>query len=485
MESIKHGVFVNEQATAVKAPQRMTSGIQLVVGTAPVHLTENPEAAVNVPILCENLNDAKKAIGYSKEDMETFTLCQSVFWNFEVFGVMPITFVNVLNPEKHNKDITATEVTVTNGQAVLKEKSMIRSSIRVLDGETELVSGTDYITSYNDEGYLLVTLLNEESGTERTKVTVSGKCLAPEKVTYEDIIGGYDSETGQESGLQLIRRVYPMFGLTAATILAPGYSHIPAVGAAMQSLCEEINGTFRAECILDIDTTTCKRYDEVKQYKDSAGFSGKHAYVVWPMILKDEKILYGSANAAAVTQYSDYKNGGIPNVSPSNQFANVDGTVLADGTEVYLDFEQAGAVNAAGVATFANVNGWKLWGNYTAAYPECADPEDKFFAVRRFFTWHGNRFITDFLVKCDNPSNEKLIESIVDEENVICNGYVSAGACAGAGIEIDTEKNTSDTLGDGKLYFRQKLTPFPPAQEITSTLAYDPEALANILGGDN
>lgn len=480
---MRHGVFVDEQATAMTAPQQTDSGIQFVVGTAPIHLTSNPEAAVNVPIRCEKLTEAQTRLGYRKEDMETFTLCQSMFWNFEVFGVTPVIFVNVLDPKKHNKDILSTEVKVSDKQAVLQEKDMIRTTVVVKKEETTLEAWTDYILSYDEDGYLLITLLEGGDGEEATSLTVEGKQLDPEKVTYADIIGGYDSETGKESGLQLIRRVYPMFGITAATIIAPGYSHNPAVAAVMQSLCEEINGTFRAECILDVDSKTCTKYEDVKQYKDEAGFTDKHAYAIWPMVLKDGKILYGSANAAAVIQYSDIANGGIPSVSPSNQYARVDGAVLADGTEVYLDFEQAGTVNAAGVATYANIQGWKLWGNYTAAFPDMTDPKDKFLSNRRFFTWHGNRFIRNYLVKCDNPSNPKLIESIVDEENVTCNGYVSAGICAGACIEIDTEKNTADTLADGKLYFRQKLTPYPPAQEIINTLSYDPEALMNVLSG--
>lgn len=480
---MRHGVFVDEEATVINTPRQVTSGIQFVVGTAPVHLTGKPSQTVNVPILCSKLAEASQSLGYSREDMTEFTLCQSMYWNFELFQTAPVIFVNVLDPKKHTKDITADDISVSEKQILVKQKNILLDTAKVSSSGTELKEGVDYITSFDDEGFLLVTLLDGGLGEGVDTLSVAAKQLAPEKVTYQDIIGGYDSETGKESGLQLIRRVFPMFGITAATIIAPGFSHIPAVGAVMEALCEEINGTFRAETVLDLDCTVCTKYEDVPKAKEEAGYHSEHAFVVWPMVKKGTHILYGSANVAAITQASDYANGDIPNVSPSNEAAGIDGAVLSDGTEVFLDLQQAGVVNGAGVGTYLNMQGWKLWGNYSAAYPKNTDPKDKFWCHRRFFTWHGNKFITTYLVKCDNPSNTKLIETIVDEENLTCNGYVAAGVCAGAGIELEKEKNSTETLIDGKLYFRQKLTPYPPAQEIVNTLYYDPEALTEVLSG--
>lgn len=473
-----HGVKVNELATVIKSPKIAEAGIQLVIGTAPIHLVEDPQAVVNVPVMCKDLNEAKKKLGYSKKEMEKFTLCQSMFWNFEIFRTSPVIFVNVLDPEKHAK-VFSQEVTVSKSQIVVPEKNVLRESVKVSNSGTDLKEGVDFITSFDEDGQLLIVFLKEMSGT----LSVSGKKLDPDMVTYEDVIGGYDVLTGKESGIQLIRRIYPMFGITAATIIAPGYSHIPEVAAALQAVCESINGVFSAECILDLDSDKCKRIDQVEKAKEDAGFNSIHAYVVWPMVQRDGMILYGSANAAASAQATDSKNGNIPNVSPSNKAAYISGAVLKDGTEVFLDFAQAELVNEAGVATYLNNQGWKLWGNYTAAYPNTNDPKDKFFPIRRFFSWHGNRFIKDYLVHCDDPANPKLIDTIVDEENMVCNGYVSAGVCAGAGIELNKEKNTTDSLISGKLYFKQKLTPYPPAQEIINDLMYDPEALYNELGG--
>lgn len=40
-----------EAATSVTAPVTVNSGLQIVVGTAPVNMLDDPEAAVNTPML--------------------------------------------------------------------------------------------------------------------------------------------------------------------------------------------------------------------------------------------------------------------------------------------------------------------------------------------------------------------------------------------------------------------------------------------------
>ena len=114
----------------------------------------------------------------------------------------------------------------------------------------------------------------------------------------------------------------------------------------MQSKCEHINGNFTMDCLIDVDTEKCKRYDDIQRYKEELGVSSKHAYVIWPMAKKDGKVLYGSAVVAATVEETDAANNDMPNVSPSNKLAYIDEACLADGTTVLLDMQQANAVNA-------------------------------------------------------------------------------------------------------------------------------------------
>ena len=47
----KHGVYNTEQATSLTVPIQGSAGLQVIFGTAPIHLAKDPAAAVNTPKL--------------------------------------------------------------------------------------------------------------------------------------------------------------------------------------------------------------------------------------------------------------------------------------------------------------------------------------------------------------------------------------------------------------------------------------------------
>ena len=174
-------------------------------------------------------------------------------------------------------------------------------------------------------------------------------------------------------------------------------------------------------------------------------------------------------------------NADTPNVSPSNKTLAISAACLADGTEVVLDQEQANTVNGFGVATFLNMSGFRLWGNNTAAYPGTTDPKDRWFSVRRFLSWAANSFILTYFSKVDSPANKRLIEAIVDSENVRGNGFVARGVCARYEVIYDEAENTTADLLDGKITFHQYITPYTPAEDIEDVIEFDPDALTTAL----
>ena len=206
---------------------------------------------------------------------------------------------------------------------------------------------------------------------------------------------------------------------------------------------------------------------------------------VWPCLQVGSLIFHASAIFAAMTAYTDATNDDVPNLSPSNRLIGITGTVLEDGTEVVLDQIQANAVNGCGVSTAINVNGWRTWGNNTAAYPATTDPKDRWFCCRRFFSWWGNTFILTYFQKVDNPTNARLIESIVDSENIRGNAYVAAGKCAAARIEYNEAENPITDLLNGKITFHQHLAPYVPTEDIHNILEFDTDALQSALAGGN
>ncbi len=481
----KHGVFIQEEATALTVPITGSSSVIVAIGTAPVNMAADPEAAVNQPILVQSGTEAMAALGYSN-DMKSFTLCQVMYAITNMFAVAPAVFINVLDPKKHKKALAEKQYQVNQMQAVIDQEGVLIDGLTVknADGATTLELGTDFTAEFDAAtGHLIITLIAGGKGADATTLTISGNVLDPSMVTAADIIGAYDPATGSETGAELIRQVNPKLGIVPGLIIAPGYSQIPEVGIALAAKAANINGVFKAMALLDLDTSKAKKYTDTKRVKEESGFTSAFCYPLWPCDKVGDKILAKSAVVAAMTSYQDAENDDVPNISPSNKMLGVTGQCLADGTEVYIDQDQASTVNTYGVTTAINQGGWRLWGNYTGAYPSSGDAKDIWFPVRRMFNWHGNTFIQTYFSKVDDPMNAVLVESVVDSENIRCASY-APDKWAGASIEYRREDNPDTDILAGKMTFRQAIAPYTPAQEIVNVLSYDTSLLASTIGGE-
>ena len=102
MEGYKHGIKSRENTTSYPMPTTTENAVQVIWGTSPINLAENPKQAVNRPVMVRDFKEAKKALGYS-DDWEKYTLCQSMYANSEIFTISPVIYINVLDPEKHYK----------------------------------------------------------------------------------------------------------------------------------------------------------------------------------------------------------------------------------------------------------------------------------------------------------------------------------------------------------------------------------------------
>ena len=105
-------------------------------------------------------------------------------------------------------------------------------------------------------------------------------------------------------------------------------------------------------------------------------------------------------------------------------------------------------------------------------------------AVRRFFDWDGNNFIQTYFQKVDKPGNKRLIQSIVDSQNIIGNGYVARDYCAGYRVEFRSDENPVTNLLAGHLTVHTYLAPYIPAEYIENIREYDVDALESAIGGE-
>ena len=483
--SYPHGIYVSERETSLTTPIQGTAGLQVIFGTAPVNMVDDPAAAVNQPKLCYSFAEAKAAVGYC-DDFKNYTLCQAIDASFRVFNTAPIILVNVLDPAKHKKNVAQASMALTKGQVTISEggkpvPGVIKATLAVStsSGGTNLKENEDYLVSYDADGYCTITSLKNAS-----TLHIGYDKLDPTAVNAADIVGNVGAD-GKETGLELLRTIYPKFGMTPGLISAPGWSHDATVCAALEAKCTSINGVFSCECLVDIPTDTAKLYSAVKEAKETLGADGKHTIACWPMGKVGEKVYYLSALISALLAYTDANNEDVPYRSPSNQSLGVTGLCLEDGTEVVLDQDQANTVNSYGVVTGLNANGFKAWGNNTAVYPSSTDPKDRWIACRRMFTWWGNTIIQTYFQKVDNPMNTRLIENIVDSENIRGNSFVARGYVAGATVEFNEADNPATDLLNGTIRFKVNIAPYVPAENINFILEFDTNALtSSIVGGE-
>ncbi len=478
-----HRISTEEVPTQLAVPVNGTAGLPVVVGTAPVNRAEDPQAVVNTPVVAYSFPEAERLLGYS-DDFKNYTLCQSMDACFRLFAVAPVVFINVLDPKKHKKTYNKEEIRVEARRAEILETGIFLDSLQVKDGtDTELKRDVDYIAAFTAAGGVEITLMATEKTAGIQSVKVEAEQLDPSLVGKDDVIGGYDAATGKESGLEVVRQVYPKLGLVPGLILAPGWSKDPEVAAVMAAKTEGINGVFTCEAVIDMDTANARVYTALKEAKEGLAVSSPHAILLWPRLRAGKKDYDYSAVWAAMTAYTDAENNDVPKKSPSNELLNISAAVLADGTEVLLDTSQAELVNSYGIVTAINDNGWRAWGNNTAAYPGTTDPKDRWIACRRMMSWYRNHFILTFKEKVDDPTDSRLVEAIVDSENLYLNSLTQTGDIAGGVIKFSEEENPTESILDGNIIFRTRIAFWVPAEYILNKIEFDPTILQSALGG--
>lgn len=468
-----HGIIVNERPTSIIPPITANSAIQVVIGAAPININGLSDLAE--PQLCYNYDEAVSRVGISR-NFNKWPLMQSLAATFEIYNVAPIIFINVAQKSKHTKSVKSEVCQLQNGQAILANDGVYLDSVKLKVGATALVKGTDYTAAFDTSGNTVIKIIQGEHITEQTEsLTAEYSCIDPSMVSSADIL----------DGIKRVREIYPRFNLIPGLLLAPGHSHKVEVYNALCASARSINGQFKCMAIADADCSTIASYDEVNAWKNKNSFVDNNSIIAYPAVRYGESIFHYSTILAAHMAQIDAEHEDIPYMSPSNHMCKISGLCNAAGGEIILDIEQATLLNSQGVVTAINQNGWRVWGNHTAGYPATTDVKDVFIPVRRMFLWWGNTFILTYFQKVDNPMNKRLIESIVDSENIRANGFKARGIVADAQIEFRIEENPVTDLLNGTIRFRQYLTPFTPAQTIINELEFDPNALVKALGDEN
>ncbi|MBO5032144.1 MAG: hypothetical protein J6C19_07980 [Lachnospiraceae bacterium] len=483
MTDYKHGINTTRDSDiSLEAVQ--AARVQVAVGTAPINLLEDPGSAVNVPILVKNREEVKKCFGINN-DYEKYTLMQTALASFQKLGIAPAVMINVLDPNRpeHVTAVSGEEFTLTKGSVTVEAEGILLNSLVISDAGTQGKMNQDYIAAFDGNGNVTIAVTSDGAFKNASTLTIAYTKLNPEGVTAEDIIGGV-TEDGVRTGIELADEVYSRFGVIPDIISAPKYSADPAVAAALEAKAELIGDLTNAIAVIDIESAETTKINDVKAAKDKLGAFTRWTVLCWPKVLMGGHEIYASAAVAAMLQYVSADNGGIP-TSLDNKAVPIDGVVLEGGKELHLTQMQVNNfLNAIGVVSFAYLGGWKCWGNNTAAYPECNEPNNRFIKCVMISNYLENRFKTEYLPLIGTDGRYKMVDSIVSNYNADLNALVP-DYLAGASVVFNKEENPLSDILEGHFRFHTRYADYTPTEYIENAFTWDSQILqAAFEGGE-
>ncbi len=460
------GVYARRQATKVSSPNVAEVGIPYFVGTAPTHMAAKGSRP-GAPVLCTSWDEAVEKLGYS-DDWKKYTLCETMYSYFQLYGCQPAIFCNVLDAGKGEmtEAVDAADHDVTAHKVELAAE-MLLTGLTVKNGETALTAGVDYMTYYTETA-LVLELLEDGAHYGAEKLNISGKKVKPEAVTNGDIAEGVDA----------VDLCMTTVGVVPELICAPRWSGDNVVAAVMATKAESISGLFDGRAVIDIPAKAggVTSYDQLSAYKSANGLTDPRMIVCWPMVKLGERAFHLSNQLCALMATVDAGNGGIPYESPSNKNLKMDGLILEDGTPVDLTWPQVDLIAGDwGVVTAVNFvdMGWVAKGNYSASFPGDTDVANKFIPVSRMMDFIGNTAVRTFWPKLDKPMNTPLILAIAATMNDWLDALWAGGYLNGARVELLTDENALSNLMEGIITFHVYNAPPVPAQKINFLLEYD------------
>jgi len=484
----KHGVSWSDVPTSVISPVEALPGVNVVFGSAPLHLVMNGRDALNKPNIFNRYEDAVAALGFSN-DWARYDICEHMDALFVEFGMYPVIYVPCNDPEDGATPISPLTVTLVNGQVdTLKELLAWTVVVKDQTGTTTYELGTDYLLSLSNTNTWVITRVSTGNiPADNSQLKVEGDAPSTTPIDAATIIGGVDTDTGQRTGLEVIEDVFQTTGLVPGIIICPAFSKDPTVAAVMEAKCENINGCFACTCLIDVDTGTIKVASGVKAWKDANNISFPRQQCLFGNPVLKGAVVGQPGSAQQVTkrfnfasqqgplmQWVDtYKGNGLPYHSPSNKNLRMNGLETEDGDEIAMHLLDANMLNGQGIVTALNfVGGWRSWGNRTAAFPANTDVKDMFIPVRRMFDFIGNTIVLTIWQKVDEPGNRRLIDAIVNSLQLWLDGLANSEALLGARIEFRQDENPTTELLNGHFTFHIYIAVPTPAEWLDFRIEY-------------
>lgn len=483
MADYKHGAYGVIQAVGSRVADE-SQGAIVYVGTAPVHNVEGGANNVNVPIVVNNIADARKYFSYSDE-WDKYTLCEAMHVHLENKAVGPLVFINVLNPATHRASEAGTvSKTPENGRVTIPAaQDIILDTVVVKSGNTNKVKGTDYAIAYNIEKKT-ITITELSTGALGTSaLTITYNTIDASAVTSADVIGASDG-LGTNTGIFAIKNVYQLTGYIPAYLGCPGFSSVPAVHAAMYQNSVKVNGHWDVYMFVDLpllNGSTALTLDTIKTYKDGNGYTKENETVFFPLAQgTDGNIYHLSVLAAANFQELLLAQDGIPYKTASNTDCSIIENLymgVANVGKVYDDSLINEKLNKNGIASAAFVGGrWAIWGCHSADYDQSNGDQINVAETNRMMLYYiSNDFQHRRTPDVDKPMTANDLQTIIAEEQTRIDALLNIGALTRGVVSLNADAQARSDIMNGDYSFLFDITTTPLAKSLTAIVNWTDE----------
>ena len=476
--NFKHGAYGKVTADGLSLTGRGKWKQAIVyIGTAPVHQLEGGANQVNKPILVRDIAEARSKLGYS-DDWASYTLCEAMHAHFELNGVGPLVFINVLNPETHRKSTGGSaSLTPDNGRMIIASaEDAVLDTLTLTRDETTFVKGTDYTAEYDFTKKRIVITETTAGALGTAAITAAWAKIDPSAVTGAAVIGSTDGY-GQNTGVYAIKNVYNVTGYIPAYILAPGFSSVPDVHNAMALNSQQISKHWNAWMFVDmpiLDGSTPITLATAPTWKATNHYDRDNESVFFPLAKgTDGKTYHLSVLNAANFQQLLIQNGGIPYMSGSNtECAIIQDLYFSENItgRVYDDEVINRCLNANGINSAAFVGGrWVIWGMFAGSYSATdgttINVNDTSLMMLYYLT---NDFQERRSVDVDQPMPVGALKTIVAEEQARVDALLGIGALTYGKVQLDGTKEARADVYKGDFRILFNVTTTPLAKSLTA-----------------
>jgi len=479
-----HGVQVNQKTSANVPMTQTRASVPVVIGCAPVFQVDGGNGGVvNVPVLCNTLNDFITAFGWST-DYAHFSLCEAADVLFNLMNVGPAVFINALDPVVSGTQTTNQAESLVAGTYTLNVDNVVLNTLVVKDsaGTTTYTLTDDYTVVYDANWHLVIT----RNPTGRIGAT------AALKLSYKSVGSGVENAAMIEAGIAAVESVYAVTGMIPGQLVAPFWSKVPEVALALAAEAANIDGAFTARALVDISTNPsgvgALNITQALAWKTANAYTDPNMVVCWPLAKVGTVKYHLSTFYAGARCLLNVANGvpDVPFASASNQRIPITSLCTFDGTAIYQTMTGTNTLEANGIVTAINQpRGWVLWGNRSGGYPGSTDPSLTFNAEQEMFIFLKNALLTSFWQNVDAPLNPRDVHGWLTTINQWLNSLVAPGYLVGASCDFLAADNAVNDLADGRIVLDIQTGYTPPARLIILNVTENTDYLSALFNGNN